>query len=100
MIELRRMNHPDKIQYAGASAFRDGCEPFIGSIKVNGKPVTIIVDERGLLFGWGAQYYDWHEKRLPFEGADLLNILFQLQNEMTKESLQEILSNYCCRLEL
>jgi hypothetical protein len=100
MIELRRMDHPDKINFPGASTFRDGCEPLIGQIKIDEKPVTIIIDDRGLLFGWGEQYYNWHEKRLPFEGVDLLNILFQLQNEMTNEFFQEILSNYCCRLEM
>jgi hypothetical protein len=96
MIELRRMNRADRINYPGTFAFRDGCEPLIGPIQIDGKLVTIIVDDYGLLFSWG----EYREKRFPFEGADLLNILFQLKPEMSEEALQEILSNYCCRLEL
>jgi hypothetical protein len=95
MIELRRMERNDKIQYPGAFAFRDGMEPFIGCIQIDRKPITVIVDDHGLEFAWG----EFREKRLPLEAGDLLNILFQLQNKMSEESLQEILSNYCCRLE-
>lgn len=92
MIELRRMTKTDLLNF-NASGFQDGCEPLIGEFRVDGEPVTVIYDDWGLsLILENAQ-----QVRLVHDG---LNIIFQIESQMTKDAIREILLNYCCRLPL
>ncbi len=93
MIELRRMTKTDQLNYNGES-FRDGCLPLIGEFRVDGQKVVAIADD------WGLSLILEAGKETRVSSTDALNILFQINSRMSKESIREILSNYCCRLEL
>jgi hypothetical protein len=97
MIELKRMSKSDRFIFS-AEPFRDGCEPLIGFIRVDRRQIAIIIDDRGLALVPKSD--EGYETRLPTFGCDVLNILFQFNNQMTLEAVQEILSNYCCHLEI
>lgn len=97
MIPLRRMDRHDKLNHSGASDFWHGQpEPFIAEIKVGSIPVTVIIDEHGMGFSWG----DFRFKRLSLQGADILNVLWELKPEMSAESFRQVLSDYCCQFSL
>jgi hypothetical protein len=98
MLPLRRMERHDKMNHPGASDFYHGQpQPFIADIKVGAIPVTVIIDEHGIEFSWG----DFRFHRLPsLQGADLLNVLWELKPEMSAEFFQQVLSDYCCQFSL